>query len=151
MPAATLRRCLPARWPAALALGLLPLVAAAQAPADAAARLGYPTVAAALQALEARDGQGTVVTHPDGWTVVNEPQAAAQWSFTPAGHAAHPAVVRRVIRRGPGNAVRVDTDALCEAPAAACEQLLAEFAAMNDRITQAARARAGGAGARPAP
>ena len=122
-----------------LLLGLATLAVHAQ-PAEAG-RIEYPSVAAALKALEARDGDGTVVTHPEGWTIVNEPLATAQWSFVPASHAAYPAVVRRVIRRGANGTVSVDTTSLCEAGAAACEQLLAEFAALNDRITQAARAR----------
>lgn len=106
----------------------------------------FPTVAAARQALEARDGDGTVVTHPDGWTVVNEPLASAQWSFVPEQHAAYPAVVRRVILRGADGKASVDTASLCEAPKPACEQLLVEFASMNDRIVQATQAR----GRRPA-
>lgn len=129
------------RFPTLLPLLLVVTALAAPAqPADAG-RIGYPSVAAALKALEARDGDGTVVTHPDGWTIINEPLATAQWSFVPAGHAAYPAVVRRVIRRGANGTVSVDTASLCEAGEAACTQLLAEFAALNERITQAARAR----------
>ncbi len=122
--------------------------AQAAPPGAPVAPIAYASVAAALQDLKARDGQGTVVTQADGWTVVNEPPAA-QWSFAPAGHAAYPAVVRRVIRRAPGGVVSVDTQSLCEAPQTACDALLAEFAAMNERIVQAARARGGTAAQRP--
>lgn len=111
------------------------------AAAQTASPLGFSTVAEALQALEARDGNGTIVTHADGWTTVNEPAAAAQWSFVPASHAAYPAVVRRIIRRGPNGAVSVETGSLCEAAADKCSRLLAEFETMNDRITQAVKAR----------
>lgn len=117
------------------------LAAALPALAQPAPAIGYTRVADALKALEARDGDGTVVTHSEGWVVVNEPLASAQWSFTPAGHYAHPAVVKRTIVRGAGGAVSVDVQALCEAPAEACGRLKAEFEAMNDRITQAVRAR----------
>ncbi|CAN5879423.1 hypothetical protein BH11PSE8_BH11PSE8_27730 [soil metagenome] len=103
--------------------------------------IAYPSVARALAALEAEDGKSTVVTHPDGWVVVNEPAAAAQWSFTPPGYYAYPAVVRRIIRRGPNKAVAVETASLCEAPAESCERLLKEFATMNERITQATKGR----------
>jgi hypothetical protein len=123
--------------------------AAAQTGAPPASPIGFDSVAAAQKALEARDGDGTVVTHADGWTVINEPLAAAQWSFTPAGYYAHPAVVRRTIQRSPDGAVSVETTSLCEAPEAACSKLLAEFAAMNDRISQAAGAR-GRRGSAPA-
>jgi hypothetical protein len=101
----------------------------------------FPSVAAALKALEARDGNGTIVTHADGWIIVNEPLASAQWSFTPADHPAYPAVVRRVIKRAPDGLVSVEIGSRCEAPEAACTQLLAEFAALSDRVTQAVKAR----------
>jgi len=117
-------------------------VAQSEASPSAAARpIEFATVAEARAALEARDGNGTIVTHPEGWVVVNEPMASAQWTFTLPGHAAHPAVLKRVIRRSADGAVSVETMPLCEAPKLACEQLVAEFAAMNDRITQAVRAR----------
>lgn len=113
----------------------------ASAPAGpAVAPIEFRTVAEALAALRARDGNGTIVTQAEGWTTINEPMAAAQWSFTPTGHEAHPALVRRIIRRGPG-ATTVHTSSLCEAAPPACTRLLADFAAMNDRITQAVKAR----------
>ncbi|WP_130482146.1 hypothetical protein [Sphaerotilus mobilis] len=102
----------------------------------------YATVAEALSALEARDGNGTVVTHADGWTTVNEPMASAQWSFTPAGHPAHPALVRRIVERPRGGELRVDVSTLCESSnAAACSQLRSDFEAMSERIRQALKAR----------
>lgn len=110
------------------------------APPASAPPIGHASVDEALAALSARDGNGTIVTHNDGWTIVAEPQAAAQWSFTPEGHPAHPAVVRRIIRRGPGT-VDVQTTMLCEAPAPACAALQAEFEALSERIRQAVRAR----------
>ncbi len=125
----------------ALALAASAVAEAAAPPAPSAGPIGYASVAAALQALESRDGNGTVVTHADGWTIVNEPLASAQWSFTPSDHHAYPAVVRRTIKRSADGAVSVETDSLCEAAAAECSKLLAEFATMNERITQAVKAR----------
>ncbi|MEY8878100.1 MAG: hypothetical protein AB9M60_16430 [Leptothrix sp. (in: b-proteobacteria)] len=115
--------------------------AAPAAAPTAVAPIAQATVAAALAALKARDGDGVIVTQADGWLIVNEVLASAQWSFVPAGHAAYPAVVRRVIRRGAGGAVSVDTTSLCEAAAEPCAKLLAEFEALNSRITQAVKAR----------
>ena len=120
--------------------------ASAQTSAPPGTKIGFASVAEALKALEARDGDGTVVTHADGCTTINDPLASAQWSCTPSSYHAYPAVVRRVIKRSPGGAVSVETTSLCEAPEAECNKLLAEFAALNERITQAARARN-----RPAP
>ncbi len=121
----------------------------AEPPRPAAPPMPAASVKDTLAQLEARDGNGTIVTRAEGWITVAEPLASAQWSFTPAGHEAHPAVVRRTILRGPGREVRVDTQSICEAPAAACSKLLAEFEAMNDRIVQAVKARGGGGAARP--
>ncbi|MDP4301829.1 hypothetical protein [Leptothrix discophora] len=134
----------PATW-TALA-GLLALGAITPARAQEAAQplpaIPYTRVAEALAALAARDGNGTVVTHADGWTTVNEPMASAQWSFTPAGHPAHPALVRRIVERQPVGELRIDVQTLCESPsAAACAQLRSDFEAMNDRIRQAMKAR----------
>jgi len=123
--------------------------AAPAPPAPSPPRIAYASVAEALKALEARDGNGTIVVHADGWTIVNDPQATAQWSFTPREHYAYPAVVRRVVLRN-GKDVSVDIATLCEAPAEACERLKVEFAAMNDRITQAVKAR-GRQGSSPPP
>lgn len=111
-------------------------------PGGAAAEpISQRSVADALAALKARDGNGAIVTESDGWTVINEPEAAAQWSFTPPGHPAHPAVVRRVIRRPAGGPPVVETEMLCEAAADACAELKQSFEAMNERISQALRAR----------
>lgn len=109
----------------------------------------YGTVKSALAALKARDGQDAVVTTSDeGWVVVAEPMTNAQWAFPPAGHPAHPSVVRRTILRAPGtNDVSVDVALLCEAPAAACDALRTEYTSLNDRIIQAAKSRRG----RPTP
>lgn len=122
------------------AAALLGAVALAQAQTPAAG-IGYTTVAQARAALEARDGQDVTVTHADGWTHVQDPAGAAQWSFTPPGHAAHPAAVRRVIRRSPSGEVAVDIDLLCEAPAEACTGLRAEFEQFSERIRQSVKAR----------
>jgi hypothetical protein len=111
------------------------------APEVAATAIRFASVSEALSALKGADGNGTVVTHMDGWVVINEPMAGAQWSFTPASHAAHPAVVRRSVRRNADGALSVETVSLCEASDAACAQLLQDFATLNDRITQSVRAR----------
>jgi hypothetical protein len=126
---------------AVLMIGAGAQPAAAQPLPDSAAAaqaLGCGRVADCLQALQARDGRDTIVTHSEGWVVVNEPPANAQWSFVPPGHAAAPALVRRTIRRDAAG-VHVDTLSLCEGPAAACAQLRADFAALNERIIEAHR------------
>lgn len=119
------------------------LAQAASAPAAAAPKpIEFRNVAEALAALKARDGDGTIVTQSEGWTIINEPLASAQWSFVPSGHEAHPAVVRRILRRAAGGAASVEMTSLCEAAREPCARLLTEFEAANDRLTQGARARA---------
>jgi hypothetical protein len=111
------------------------------APAEPAA-IAFKTVADALASLEGRDGQGTVVTRPEGWVVINEPATASQWSFVPKDHEAYPALVRRTVLRGADQSVSVHVTSLCEAAAAPCAKLVVDFKSMNDRITQSVRARA---------
>ena len=125
----------------AAGLSLAQTASQATSPTRPAGAIGYATAADALASLSARDGAGTVVTHSDDWVIINQIGAQAQWSFTPSGHAAHPAVVRRTIRRGNNEAVSVETVSLCEAAQEACARLLKEFEAMNDRIAQSIRAR----------
>ncbi len=132
----------PRAWLALPGLLLASLAAAQDAAPTALPPIPYTTVAEALNALEARDGNGTIVTHADGWTTVNEPMASAQWSFTPPGHPAHPALVRRIVERQAVGELRIDIQTLCEAPSAlACSQLRSDFEALNDRIRQAMKAR----------
>jgi hypothetical protein len=116
---------------------------AAAPPAAAAEQTGieFRSVAEALKSLEARDGVDTVATHAEGWVTINEPAAAAQWTFTPPGHDAYPAVVRRIIRRGSNGKYIVETTSLCEAAQDKCSQLLADFETMNGRISEAIGAR----------
>src|ERR1700738_1060328 len=53
--------------------------------------VGYPSVATALAALQARNDVKTWIQ--DGWTVIED--GMTLWSFTPAGHPAHPSVAKR--------------------------------------------------------
>ena len=96
-------------------------------------KIPYPTVAAALEGL--RGKSGVKVADQSGWTVIEEPAAAAIWTFTPAGHPAHPAVVRRgIVQRG--NDILVDMDVKCEAAKPACDRLAAEFQTLVDQMRQ---------------
>lgn len=111
-----------------------PASAPAAAPAASAAGVGYATVADALAAIQA--DADTLRTDMDGWLVVQQPARNAQWSFTPASHPAHPAVMLRTIRRQADGRRKVDSQMLCEGPAAACSELAAEFARSTDRLQQ---------------
>lgn len=124
--------------------GLVSLLLAAVVPAlaqtqnPAGAGIGYASVASAMQQLRAKAGARVQETS-DGWTIISEP-GDIQWSFTPAGHSAHPAVVRRTIRVDPDGMLRIEMRALCEAEREPCDRLVREFQAVNDRIRQSVQA-----------
>jgi hypothetical protein len=110
-------------------------VHAQDAPAGAASSIGYKTVAEALAAVPGKPG-AQVTVMPNGWTVVSfDSPEYAIWSFTPAGHYAHPAAVRRAVVVENGM-VRVRTAALCQAAKDPCDRLMAEFAKLNEGMRQ---------------
>jgi len=124
-----------------LALVLISASAHSQEPIKesqgAAKSLGYATVAEALISLKAKSGVSVNVTKPDGWTIVTEPAPVfAVWSFTPEGHYAHPAVVRRAITRDSTGEVSVQMTALCQAAKEPCDRLMREFQQLNERMRQ---------------
>lgn len=102
------------------------------------ASIGYPTVQAALEVLQAKPGVQIQITKPDAWTIANEP-GDVQWSFTPSSHSAYPAVVRRVIKMKPDGGIFIEMSGLCEAEKAACDKLMADFKELNERIGQSVR------------
>jgi len=95
-------------------------------------------VAAVLESL--RTDPSAQFTEQRGWTVVasSENGLPVQWFFTPEGHPAHPAVVKRTAleRDGVG---RIELAALCQAEQAVCAQLLDDFRQQHDREQAAAR------------
>lgn len=98
---------------------------------DSGRGIGYPSVAAALEALKARSD--VRISVQGGWTIVSDPANKALWSFTPSGHPAHPAAVKRSTVQKDG-AVFIDMRALCQAEKHACDKLIAEFRELNDKI-----------------
>jgi hypothetical protein len=98
----------------------------ASAAEDEPLAIGYDSVAATLQAL--RSDPNAQFRDQRGWTVAasKERDEAVEWFFTPEGHDAHPAVVKRtaIERDGVG---MIDLVALCHAGQAACDALLDGF------------------------
>lgn len=102
--------------------------------------LGYSSVSEALASLKAKPGVS--ISKPDGWVIITEPAPAfAIWSFTPEGHYAYPAVVRRAIKQEPTGAVSVDMTALCQAEKDPCDRLIREFQQLNERMREQVRSR----------
>ena len=113
-------------------------VQAAFAADDEPAPIGQANVAAVLEALRA--DPSAQFREQRGWTVVasREGGEPVEWFFTPEGHAAHPAVVKRaaIERDGVG---MIDLAALCHAEQAACDLLLDDFRQRHELEQAAAR------------
>lgn len=95
---------------------------------------GYDSPEAALAALRQR--AEVRVFEQNGWTVADDKANRTWWSFTPAGHPAHPSGVKRVVVQAPNGDVSIAMTAKCGAREEACEALLVEFHLMNDRLRE---------------
>ena len=73
------------------------------------------------------------VSIQSGWTVIEDRANLSMWAFTPAGHPAHPAAIRRVLTEKDG-AWFVEMSALCEATKSACDKVVAEFHELNNQM-----------------
>jgi hypothetical protein len=104
---------------------------------EPASTIGYPSVAAALSALQAREDVNISVE--DGWTIITEPGGLTIWSFSPPDQPAYPAVARRVFHQEAG-AWFIKMDVRCEAEKEACDQLQRDFEALNENMREAMEA-----------
>jgi hypothetical protein len=113
------------RLPILLPGALLAVVATAAA-AEEPAEIGYASVAAALQALQA--DPNAQVEMQQGWTIVagREREQPVQWFFTPLGHPAHPSVIKRTALERAGQGF-IDVTALCHVEQAECDRLIDDF------------------------
>lgn len=96
--------------------------------------IGFQSVDAARNALTARQGTRTQLME-DGWLVIHDSSDQSIWSFTPADHPAHPAVVKRYVYEENGH-VMLGMKALCQAGKPACDQLIRQFQEMNEQLTR---------------
>ena len=96
--------------------------------------IGYASIDEALEALHAKShaGEDVVFSTENGWTIVEERAEHTIWSFTPADHPAHPAVVKRALEEEDG-AVWIRTTAMCGAEKAACDEMVKQFEQLNKR------------------
>lgn len=104
---------------------------------EPASTIGYPSVANALSALQARED--VFISVEDGWTIIAEPGGLTIWSFTPPDQPAYPAVAKRVFYQEAG-AWFIKMDVRCEAGKAACDQLQKDFEALNESMRKAMEA-----------
>ncbi len=106
-----------------------------------AQNIGFATVEQALASLKSR--KEVNISNQGGWLIANDNAAGTVWSFTPATHPAHPAVVKRTIVTNSGQ-IGVEMDILCQAEKTACDGLLAEFTELNNRMAQEVQSRSQG-------
>lgn len=87
-------------------------------------QIEFATVTHAMDALRAREN--VRVSKEYGWTIMQDRDAGAVWSFTPEKHPAHPTMVKRTLIDH-GRAVEIVMDGQCEADYEACEKVMAEM------------------------
>ena len=97
--------------------------------------IGYKDVQAAYDALEKKPGV-KITVKDGGWTIIEDRANYDIWSFSPAGHPAYPAVVKRTITEVAG-VIHIDMKAICQAKKPACDKLIADFEADNQRMRDA--------------
>jgi hypothetical protein len=105
---------------------------------DEPAPIGYATVGAVLDAL--RGEPSAQFREQRGWTIVasRERDAPVEWFFTPEGHDAYPAVVKRTALERDGVGL-IDLAALCQSEQQACDRLLDDFRQQHELDQAAAR------------
>jgi hypothetical protein len=101
-------------------------------PETASTEIEFGTVAEALTALKARSDLTASTDH--GWMIFLDQKNLTIWSFAPSSYPAYPAVVKRVVRARPTGGSDVDMAVLCEGSKEACDRLVREFDAMNQRL-----------------
>ena len=113
-----------------------------QASADEESGIGYATVKEALADLS-KNPHATFRTQAS-WTIVevSSPDENSIWSFTPEGHAAYPAVVKRTIYEKDG-AINLKMQVLCRGKKSDCDFLVEQFKELNSKVKN--QAQGGGA------
>jgi hypothetical protein len=96
--------------------------------------IGFPSAEAALEALKAR--ADVTVSEHGGWIIADDKASHTLWSFSTAGHPAHPAAVRRTVVNDSGQAA-IRMNILCQGAKEACDGLRGEYARMNAALQQA--------------
>jgi hypothetical protein len=93
--------------------------------------IGYPSVAAALADLRSKPEVQFSEAH--GWTIAEDRSRFTIWSFAPASDPAYPSAVKRTALQE-GSGVSMQMNVLCESTQSACDKLVSDFQALNDRM-----------------
>ena len=97
--------------------------------------IGYHSYKEALNDLKSNPN-AKISAHQD-WIIieVSTDTEMTLWSFTPKGHFAHPAVVKRSVIENDGS-VNLIMNALCGASKPDCDKLIQQFKQLNEQISQ---------------
>ncbi len=68
-----------------------------------------------------------------GWTVAEDPENHALYSFAPPGSPAYPSVVRRTVSRFAGQ-IGVRTDGMCQAERTKCDAFMQDYSAEDEQL-----------------
>ncbi len=68
-----------------------------------------------------------------GWVIAYDKGASTLWSFPPKSAPSYPAVVKRTVEES-NNEISIRMGVLCGASKEACDQLVKEFTALNEKI-----------------
>ena len=117
--------------------------AVAQTTSQPSTGVGFKTVAEAMATLKDKPGVTVTTRSSDQWTIINEIGGQVNWSFTPVGHYAYPAVVKREIKVNEEGKLVMQTRALCESGTGPCERLIGEFNQSNKRAQEIIQKSAG--------
>jgi hypothetical protein len=93
--------------------------------------IGYPSVAVALADLHSKPEVRFSIQN--GWTIAEDRSRFTVWSFPPEGDPAYPSAVKRTAVQT-SSGVNMDMKILCQSTQAACDKLVADFNAMNERM-----------------
>jgi hypothetical protein len=93
--------------------------------------IGYPSVAAALADLHSKADVKFSVQN--GWTIADDRSLSSFWSFPPEGDPSYPSAVKRIVVQT-GAGVNLEMKVLCQSTQAACDKLVADFNALNERM-----------------
>jgi hypothetical protein len=98
---------------------------------NSASSIGYPSVAAALADLHSKPEVKFSVQN--GWTIAEDRSHSSFWSFPPEGDPAYPSAVKRIVLQT-GAGINLEMKVLCQSTQAACDKLVADFNALNERM-----------------
>jgi hypothetical protein len=100
--------------------------------------IGYPSVAAALKDLHSKSD--VTFSEQNGWVIADDRRHFTVWTFAPQGDPAYPSAVKRTaVQQGKG--ISMEMNVLCESSQRACDKVVADFQALNDRAVQSLKAK----------